>query len=390
MLYRAKVIDKNNTVLKISEEHPTKDEYITSLLKRDYNIISVRRSNILLSLNPFAKKVSKENFFSELYELLSSGLTLQKALQIIANNSSTPEIHLSIVEKIKGGGKFSDAAAELNIFSPSDIALIRTGEDSGEFIEVIRIISEYTKHMAQLKKKVMAMIYYPILLLILFSVITVYVVTAVLPKILLLFDELNIEQPPLTRFFIGIISFTGNNAVLAVLGTIIVVVLLYLIVKNLKYSILKLLLYVPLISTIIKNHLLFSFLHPFSLMLKKGLYIKTIISSLKKSFEVNEILADFLAEIDSRINKGARLSDAFSASNIFNGRQKELIRIAEETSNFPRIVDYIKENNDIEYENNLKSLITVIEPFIIILIGALVLFFVIVFILPIITIDVGF
>ena len=122
-------------------------------------------------------------------------------------------------------------------------------------------------------------------------------------------------------------------------------------------------------------------------MLKKNLYIKTIIGTLKDSFSSSPLLHKLILLIETKIKQGKNISLAFKDSELLNSRQKELIEVSEETSNFPGMMEYIAKTNDEDYENNLKGIMSFIEPVILLLIGAVILIFILTFVLPMM--DVG-
>jgi len=210
----------------------------------------------------------------------------------------------------------------------------------------------------------------------------------VFPKIYQFYSELGIEKSNLINVIYYSVNFFKENIFIIAFLFIISVLFLFYIIKK-KKILGNILFNLPVIKSLYKNHLLFLLLNPFIVMIKQGIYLKTIIISLKSAFSSNNILLNLLNNIDKNINKGIKLSDILCNSNLFNRKEKEMIKISEETSKFLDILEIIKNNNEEEYENNLKIVLSILEPLIIILIGILILLFVIIFIIPIMNMSIG-
>ncbi len=383
MTYIARVLDHFYNNLTLKEEHPSAEKFKHSLQDRGYTIISLEEKKEI-SITLFnKKKISKHIFFSELNELLSSGISLQRSLEIMSRHTVNPSFYADIIEKLKNGEKFSKALAKYKTFSSADLALIRTGEQTGSFKEVIKQSAEHSRHFAELKGRIKSMLYYPVFLLCFIFAAFLYIFFFVLPKITAIFQELNVKLPAITKSIISLTDIIFAHKALFLIIAISIISIIFFLIKYNKNNIILLAGKIPFIKKLVCFHALFIFLHPFSLMLQRGINIRDIIISLRESFSGNKLITNLIDSLQTQIDNGKPVSMALQKSNLFTPKQKELISVAEETSSFPQMVSYLKDNNDQNYENSLKSIISIIEPIIIMLIGIIILLFIITFILPI-------
>jgi type II secretory pathway component PulF len=221
-----------------------------------------------------------------------------------------------------------------------------------------------------------------------FSLLT-FLIFRVLPEIVSVFKEIGNKPPPLTQAVIDIQAFVSTNYMWLIPLIIAAIALVIFWARRnlpfLQHQVLKL----PLLGNLYRRSVLLSFLPPFTLLLRKKISPEKIASTLKHSFSKQSLLVEILGAFESGLKKGERLTKPLLESPLFETGETELLIIAEESSRVPEILEKILDQLRREQEDELKRLVTLLEPAIILFIGTIVLFFVLTFLLPLIGADLG-
>ncbi|HBE01171.1 MAG TPA: hypothetical protein DC049_01660 [Spirochaetia bacterium] len=143
----------------------------------------------------------------------------------------------------------------------------------------------------------------------------------------------------------------------------------------------------PIAGNFLRHHYQLMLLHPLALLFSRGLNVRQIINSIK---QINAApLRHFTADLEKLVSSGVKISEAFKNSPLFTRRQKELTAISEEAGNFGQMIEHLARTNDAEYEQSIKGLMSLLEPLLIAIIGAFLLIFIVLFILPMVAVDIG-
>src|ERR1700675_3316715 len=152
--------------------------------------------------------------------LIKAGLPILRALDLLADRASSPKLRpvISQVRDRVGEGKsLSEAVTEAGAFSKVYSTAILAGEKSGNLSGVLDYYIAYQRVSTGVRKKVLATLVYPVLLVVVASLVVTYLVTAVIPKFALLYRDLNVELPASTRLLISL-TVDYRYAVLGAVG----------------------------------------------------------------------------------------------------------------------------------------------------------------------------
>ena len=324
--------------------------------------------------------------------MMKSGLTLQQAMEVLEKSTSQKEIYQKILSNLKEGKAFSQIMKEnkktLKI-SESELSLLTAGEESGEFLLVIETLADYHKNLNKIINQIKSLIYYPLFLLVLMLAVFCFIYFFVLPEMLSLFEELDASLPTLTLWLINVLEYPSANPITFIFFAIIFLFILRSITYSRRDWFLRQMIHWPIIGGLYKKHLLFVFIKPFLMMLKKKLPMKFILEGLKSSFKSNPLLRDLVGDMGQSVSSGTLLGTAFNKSALFSTKEKELIAIAEQSGHFLEMMIKIDEANDEQYENHLRITVSFIEPLLIGVMGIGIVLFLILFILPLIQMDIS-
>src|SRR5437899_11239084 len=225
-----RVADADGRVFSHVEPANTLDEARQKLADRGLYVYSVEsRGGRLGSLvrRRTGRQVGGSDFLilnQQFNTLIKAGLPILKALDLLATRATSPKLRpvsSQIHDQVRAGKSLSEAVAEAGVFSKVYSTAILAGEKSGNLPGVLDYYIAYQRVSTVVRKKILASLVYPALLITVAIVIVTYLVTAVIPKFALLYRDMNVELPAPTRLLIALtvdyrLVFLGVVASLAV------------------------------------------------------------------------------------------------------------------------------------------------------------------------------
>lgn len=351
-----------------------------------------KEKNSLLNITiPFLSRVSltdKMMFTRNLQVMISSGLSLPKSLQVLSlqgKNKVFTKAILDIKEEVIKGNNFSDSLKKYpNIFSELFQNMIKVGEEAGNLEEVLVILSKQMEREHELKSKIIGALMYPAVIITAMIGIGILMLVMVVPSIAETFEDLGIELPVTTQFIIGLGTFMAEKWYLSIIGTIIFAGFFWfgLKTKKVKKVIDGILLRLPIVSSLIKKTNSAATIRTLSSLLSAGI---PIVRSLEI---VSNTLGNFyykkaLSEAGEKVKKGGKLSDALSHyKEIYPIIVIQMIRVGEETGETSSILAKLADFFEEEVGNATKNMASIIEPILMLIVGAVIGFFAISMIQP--------
>src|SRR5271168_1172871 len=206
-----RVADANGRVYSHVEAANTLDEVRQKLADRGLYVYSVQTRNSLIS-GMFGgrkqKKIGGNDFLvlnQQFNTLIKAGLPILRALDLLATRATAPKLRpilTQIRDRVREGRSLSEAVEEAGVFSKVYSTAILAGEKSGNLSGVLDYYIAYQKVSTGVKKKIVASLVYPVLLVTVATVIVTYLVTVVIPKFALLYRDLGVPLPGPTQFLV--------------------------------------------------------------------------------------------------------------------------------------------------------------------------------------------
>jgi len=156
------------------------------------------------------RKISGNDFLilnQQFNTLIKAGLPILKALDLLATRATAPKLRpilTQVRDRVREGKSLSEAIEEAGVFSKVYSTAILAGEKSGNLSGVLDYYISYQKVSTGVKKKIVASLVYPILLVVVAACIVTYLVTGVIPKFATLYKDLGVPLPGPTQFLIAI------------------------------------------------------------------------------------------------------------------------------------------------------------------------------------------
>ncbi|PCI29932.1 hypothetical protein COB52_02035 [Candidatus Kaiserbacteria bacterium] len=354
---------------------------------------SLRYWNTRLST---VKEHDKIVLASNLAAMLGAGLPISRALSVVERQAKNPKLKGIILEirgDIQKGGTFHESLAKFpGVFSKLFAAMVRAGEESGTLHEALTSVAEQLEQSYQLKKKIKGALIYPTIILVAIVGIGFLMMTKVVPTLAKTFKEVGAELPASTQAIINLSDFLVDNTLAAVVMIVLFVVSIYSILRTEVGQRVrdKILLYTPLISDLVKEINSARTARTFASLLKAGV---DIVTALKITGEVvqNHYHKDVLKLAEKRVQKGESLSKVFMENeNLYPPLMGEMISVGEETGSLGEMLLRVADFYEGEVSQKTKDMSTIIEPFLMLIIGAAVGFFAIAMVGPIYSLSEAF
>lgn len=325
--------------------------------------------NITMSNN------EKLSLFSTLSTMISAGIPILEVVDSILEDSkgNTKKIVESIRDDLIQGKSLSVAFSKFpSVFDKVTINVIKASEEAGTLEVVLKDLKTQLKKDMEFMDNVKSAVTYPIVILILFIIVLTIILVFVIPKIATVFTQLRIKLPLPTQILIFMSNVILHHTIPFLIGLVLIFGGLTLLFKFKKSLVLGFIFSLPLISNLIKEIDLVRFSRSMYLLLNSGI---TITSALVLAEEIvmRKDIAKVIAVAQETVLSGKKLSEAFKGKKtIFPGIVIKIIEAGEKTGTLDKSMDEIAEYMDYQVNSSLKTVISLLEPLMLVFVGLLV------------------
>lgn len=392
MLYQYKALKDGVTVIKKIEA--TSPEMVVDYLqKNDYFPISVEesKSNDFSFFSSITQKVDFNDivdFTRQVALMLNAGLTLIDSLEILKKQTQKLALKKMIEDvdaKIKGGSSFSVALQEYNgMFSKLYISLVKSGEASGKLGEILLRLADNLEKERAFKSKLKGALVYPVIVIVGMFIVMFIMVTFVLPKLLGLYKDFNVELPLSTKILIAISTFSTRFWPIVVVMGIVASYFIkkYLATKEGKSAFDKFILRLPVFGNIVSISALVESTRTLAILISSGISILEALSIVVDATD-NSVYQQALLSVSHKVEKGISLGTALEQEKIFPPILVQMSQVGEQTGNLDDTLFRLSKYFEMESEMATKTMTTLIEPMILVVLGVGVGFLVMSVITPI-------
>lgn len=309
--------------------------------------------------------------------MLRSGIPLDEGLRILESEAKgkLKKILQKVLVDVKGGDALSDSLEQFpETFNNYYIHMIRAGEQSGRLAENLELLSDRFSKDYELTQKALSAMLYPALIFGMTVGLGVIISVFVLPRLSGLFSSFQFELPWTTRVLITVSDFIRFHGVATavILVTTFVATVWASRAKATRSYFHRLYLRLPVVSVIARSVNLSRFATVFGSLLKSGVPINQAVT-ITSQVLANEAYRAVLVAAVARVNTGESLSTTLAnAPHLFPRFAMRMMRIGEETGKLEDVLDYLGQFYEAELDNTLKNLSTMIEPVLLVTIGAIV------------------
>jgi len=388
-----RVADANGRVFSHVEAAGSLDEARQKLADRGYYIYSVeQRSSLVSGMLGVRKerKISGNDFLilnQQFNTLIKAGLPILKALDLLATRATAPKLRpilSQIRDRVREGKSLSEAVEEAGVFSKVYSTAILAGEKSGNLSGVLDYYIAYQKVSTGVKKKIVASLVYPTLLVIVASCIVSYLVTGVVPKFATLYRDLGVPLPGPTQFLITITVDYRNY----ILGAIAVFLLalggIFFWSRSDEGGVAfdRILFRLPVLGDTLLKFQASQFCRTLATLLTGGTPLVAALSTASESI-TSKLVRGSVTDATQMVREGESLHSALAAGKIMPELALDMIEVGESSGALAPMLNSVAEFYEEEVSLRLGALVSLIEPVILIFMGMLVAFILISLYLPI-------
>lgn len=383
---------KNDVIVTKSIEAASEGEIIGYLRKNGYVPISVEATQPLFpQFDSIFNKVTFEDivdFTRQLAIMLNAGLTLVDCFSIL-EKQVTKETMVQVIQNIQkdvlAGSTFSATLQKYPQHFPNlYIALVKSGEASGKLSEILLRLADNLEKQREFQSKIKSALTYPVIVFLGMIGIMFVMITFVIPKLLNLYKDFNIELPITTQILIVVSSFLSQFWPLVILAVVVAVNFTqrYLKTDAGKLVLDTVLLKLPVFGKIVSISSLVDSTRTLSILIGSGVSILDTLSIIIETTG-NTLYRNAFRNILKSVEKGVSLGNAFNNENMFPPILVQMITVGEMTGKLDDTMMRISHYFDLESEVAVKTITTLIEPLILIVLGVGVGFLVMSVITPI-------
>lgn len=335
-------------------------------------------------------------FTRQLATLIDAGLPLLRSLTVLAKQEKDIVLRTTITqlaEAVQGGSTFSDGlAVHPKIFNKLYVNMVKAGELGGVLELVLLRLAEFQEKAQRIKNKVVAAMFYPLIVLCIAIAILSFLLVFIVPKFEAIFaDMLNGKPlPALTQFVIGASNLVKNNVIEIIAAAIVVVVAYKLIARTPKglRAIDMIKLRAPLFGDLTRKSAISRFSRTLGTLVTSGVPILQALMITRETAG-NVIIGDAITKVHDAVKEGESIVAPLEASGVFPPMVISMIDVGEETGQLPEMLLKIAEVYDDEVDTAVTGLTSLLEPIMIVFLAIVVGTIVIALFLPLISIISG-
>ena len=329
----------------------------------------------------FGHKVKSSDmviFTRQLSTMISAGVPLARGLNTLQDSPSSPyfrTVLAKIAKDIEGGTQLGDAFAKFpNVFDDVFVNMVRAGEEGGILDEILKRLALQVEQNASIKKKIKSAMMYPIVILTITIIAFFGIMFFLMPKIAKILTDLggpNAKLPIYTRVLLNFSHLCQKYAYIVIplvaIGTWLL--LRYIKTPAGKYNYHSLLLRLPIVKNVVSKVAIARFSRTFASLMSAGVGVLESLSVTGGAIG-NKVIEKELADAAVEVKNGKQLSEVLAASPHFPKIVSQMLAVGEETGKTDTVLVKVADFYEEEVATTIDGLASVIEPVMIIFLGA--------------------
>jgi len=333
-------------------------------------------------------------FTRQLSTLQDAGLPILRSIRILEQQQKPGMLRAclkQISEDIQGGATLSEAMARHpKAFSRLYCNMVAAGEAGGVLDVILQRLADFLEKAARLKRKVIGAMIYPAVVLSIAAAIVTFIMVKVVPKFETIFKDFETSLPQLTKTLIAIsfwfASGTPPGWVVVVVSPIVLVATYKLIRKSKagRYALDTAVMKIPVLGQIVSKSSIARFTRTLGTLISAGVPILEAVNITRETTG-NEVFARMLQKVHDAIREGDTFANPLRASKTVDPIVVNMVDVGEETGELDKMLMKVADNYDEEVDTLVASLVSLLEPLMVVLLGGIVGFIVVALFLPLVT-----
>jgi type IV pilus assembly protein PilC len=352
---------------------------------------TVKRRKMPISIGGVPRK-QLVTFTRQLSTLQDAGLPILRSLQILEQQQK-PGLLKAIIggvgDEVEGGGTLSDAMAQYpKAFDKLYVNMINAGEAGGVLDLILSRLADFMEKASKLKKKVVGAMIYPAVVISIAVGIVSMIMIFVIPKFEQIFKDFHTDLPAITQVLLSVSRWFANQygwayVLFAPIGFALLVKLIR-ISEGGKYAVDLVKLKIPILGGILSKTAIARFTRTLGTLISAGVPILDALNITKETCG-NEVYSRALIKVHDAIREGESMADPLRATKVCDAIVVNMVDVGEETGDLDKMLMKIADNYDSDVDVLVGSLISILEPVMVVILGVMVGFIVVALFAPMIS-----
>lgn len=341
------------------------------------NKISKKPSQIKINIGTGIKKVDISRFTRQFATMIGAGLPMVQCLEILENQLESPEfrkIANKIKESVQAGSTLSEALSKhKKVFDDLYVNMVEAGEIGGALDTILVRLALYREKADRLVRQVKGAMVYPVVVGVVAGGVTFAMLAFIVPVFAKMFSGLGAELPTPTQMVLDISGFLRSNALTMLVAAIAAIVAFKFGLRNPGFALAvdKFKLRMPLLGDLIRKSSISRFTRTLSTLLSSGVSILDALDITAKT-SGNLVVQNAIRKSMVSIAEGETITAPLKASGVFPPMVTQMISVGEKTGGLDDMLSKIADFYDEEVDAAVAALTSVIEPIIIVVMGAVI------------------
>ena len=377
-----RVADANGRVFSHVEAAASLTEARQKMVDRGLYVYSVEsRSGLLSGLfqRRNDRQIGGTDFLilnQQFNTLVKAGLPILRALDLLADRAASQKLRpilSQLRDRVREGRSLSEAVAEAGVFSKVYSTAILAGEKSGNLSGVLDYYIAYQRVSTGVKKKIVATLVYPTILVAVSILILTYIVTEVIPKFAMLYRDLNVDLPAATQILIAVTVDYRYYVLGGVAALFLAALGVYLwsrtedggaVIDRLKFRL-------PVIGDTLLKFQVAQFSRTLSTLLAGG---TPLVAGLQTASDAlaSKLVRGTVMQATQRVREGESLHSALASSGVMPDLALDMIEVGESSGALAPMLTSVAEFYEEEVSLRLSTLVSIIEPVLLVFMGLFV------------------
>ncbi len=394
-VYQYEVADRRGSVSRGTAEASEQAELITRFRERGQVVLSLSPtpggsggrsadlSPIMAGFRESYKRMSSGVnlgtvllFTGQLAAMLGGGLHLVRILTALAAES-THKVFSKILERVRdditAGSTFADSLAQHpHVFNQLYISIVRAGEVSGSLPLVLDTLTIYLEKTDAIRRKVKGAIAYPAVILTVAILVVMFMIIKIVPIFESVYTKANAQLPLPTRVLMLISSTIRSYLLLVILAVLLLGVLFYAVsqTRGGRRVLDTLKLRMPLFGSLIRKSIMARTCRTLSVLLNAGIPLIEAMETVSK-VSGNSVIESAMADATQRMRDGGTIAETLRATGHFPGMITQLVATGEESGTLPTMLARAATYYEQQVDQAVATLSSLIEPIMIVVMGAI-------------------
>jgi len=335
-------------------------------------------------------------FTRQMSTLQDAGLPILRSLAILEQQQKPggfKNMLAGVHDDVSGGATLSDAMAKHpKAFDKLYTKMIAAGEVGGVLDLILQRLADFMEKAAKLKRRIIGAMVYPAVVILVASAIVLGIMILIVPKFEAIFDDFGTELPGLTLMLMNFSRWIGGRLYpnqwipgwLILLGTPFMIFFGLKLIKSFpvgKKVIDTITIYIPIFGQLVRKSTIARFTRTLGTLVSAGVPILDAITITKET-TANAVYADALQKVHDSVRQGDSFAEPLRQSKTVDAIVVNMVDVGEETGDLDKMLMKIADNYDEEVDVMVDSLVSLLEPVMVVALGGIVGFIVVALFLP--------